>query len=100
MPGTLLCSILNRSPAFEQVQITEPQLSWMVFLDAVLDNGVPSRIQGDRGGENRDVSILMLLLRGLNRASFVWGPSVFNTRIERLWVVLGCYFGCQWNVFF
>ncbi len=50
-----------------------------MFIDAILEHGVPSRVCGDRGGENRDVSILMILLRGLNCASFMWGPSVFNT---------------------
>jgi hypothetical protein len=60
-----------------------------MFIDAIIEHGVPSRVRGDRGGENRDVSILMILLRGLNRASFMWGPSVFNTRIERLWVEVG-----------
>lgn len=70
------------------------------FVSSILQHGIPNRVRGDRGGENRDVSILMLLLRGLNRASFVWGPSVFNTRIERLWVELGRFFGRLWNAFF
>ena len=46
-------------------------------------------MRGDRGGENRDVSILMILSRGINHASFMWGSSVFNTRIEQLWVEVG-----------
>ena len=71
-----------------------------MFIDAILKHGVPSRVRGDRGGENRDVSILMILLRGLNRASFMWGPSVFNTRIERLWVEVGRRFAYQWRAFF
>lgn len=50
-----------------------------MFLEAILKHGVPFRLRGDRGGENRDVSILMILLRGANRASFMWGSSVFNT---------------------
>ena len=54
-------------------------------------------MRGDRGGENRDVSILMILLRGSNRASFMWGPSVFNTRIEHLWVEVGRRFVRQWR---
>jgi len=60
-----------------------------MFIDAILEHGVPSRVCGDRGGENRDVSILMILLCGLNCVSFMWGPSVFNTQIERLWVEVG-----------
>jgi hypothetical protein len=71
-----------------------------MFIDAVIKHGVPSRVRGDRGGENRDVSILMILLRGLNRASFMWGPSVFNTGIERLWVEVGRRFVRQWRAFF
>ena len=71
-----------------------------MFIDAILEHGVPSRVRGDRGGENRDVSILMIILRGLNRASFMWGPSVFNTRIERLWVEVGRRFVRQWRGFF
>ena len=71
-----------------------------MFIDAIMEHGVPSRVRGDRGGENRDVSILMILLRGLNRASFMWGPSVFNTRIERLWVEVGRRFVRQWQAFF
>ena len=60
-----------------------------MFIEAIIEHGVPSRVRGDRGGENRDISILMTLLRGVNQASFMWGPSVFNTRIERLWVEVG-----------
>ena len=71
-----------------------------MFIDAILEHGVPSRVRGDRGGENRDVSILMILLRGINRASFMWGPSVFNTRIERLWLEVGKRFVRQWHAFF
>lgn len=57
-----------------------------MFIDAILEHGVPSRVRGDWGGENRNVSILMILLCSLNHASFMWGPSVFNTQIERLWL--------------
>ena len=71
-----------------------------MFINAILDHGVPSRVRGDWGGENRDVSILMILLRGLNHVSFMWGPSVFNTRIEHLWVEVGRQFVCQWHAFF
>ena len=67
-----------------------------MFIDAILEHGVPSRVRGDCGGENRDVLILMIILRGLDRLSFIWGPSVFNTRIERLWVEVGRRFAQAW----
>jgi hypothetical protein len=71
-----------------------------IFLDAIEEYGIPSRVRGDRGPENKDVSILMILLRGLNRASFMWGSSTFNTRIERLWVDVGTQFARRWRAFF
>ena len=71
-----------------------------MFLDAVLDYGIPSRVRGDRGGENRDVSILMITLRGLHRASLMWGSSTHNSRIERLWVEVGTQFARRWRAFF
>ena len=71
-----------------------------MFIDAILEHGLPWRMRGDRGGENQDVSILMILLRGFNRASFMWGSSVFNTHIERLWVEVGKRFVRQWRAFF
>ncbi|KAF4621495.1 hypothetical protein D9613_001244 [Agrocybe pediades] len=71
-----------------------------MYTEALLKHGIPSRARGDRGGENRDVSILMILLRGINRASFMWGSSVFNTRIERLWVEVGKRFVRSWRAFF
>lgn len=45
-----------------------------VFALAVLEYGLPSRGRGDRGGENRDTAIYMILRRGANRASFMYGP--------------------------
>ena len=59
-----------------------------MFIDVILKYGVPSRVCGDRGGENRDVSI------------FMWGPLVFNTQIEHLWVEVGRRFVRQWRAFF
>jgi hypothetical protein len=71
-----------------------------MFLDAILAYGLPSRVRGDRGGENRDVAILMILLRGLHRASYMWGSSTRNSRIERLWVEVGTQFARRWRAFF
>lgn len=43
------------------------------FVEAFQEWGLPSRVRGDRGGENIQVAILMATLRGENRASFLWG---------------------------
>jgi hypothetical protein len=44
-----------------------------VFLMAIQEYGTPSRVRGDRGGENTKVSIWMIMHRGPGRASFMWG---------------------------
>lgn len=44
-----------------------------VFLDAIKEWGVPSRVRGDRGGENVEVAVWMIKHRGKDRASFMWG---------------------------
>jgi len=71
-----------------------------LFLDAILAYGLPSRVRGDCGGENRDVAILMILLRGLHQASYMWGSSTHNSRIEWLWVEIGTQFARRWRAFF
>ncbi|KZP04047.1 hypothetical protein FIBSPDRAFT_752144 [Athelia psychrophila] len=37
---------------------------------------------------------------GPNRASFMWGSSTHNTRIERMWVEVGTQFARRWRAFF
>ncbi|KAJ6595301.1 hypothetical protein B0H10DRAFT_1829332 [Mycena sp. CBHHK59/15] len=39
-------------------------------------------------------------VRGHGRGSFIWGRSVHNTRIERLWYDVTHGFGKKWKVFF
>ncbi|KAK7000661.1 hypothetical protein R3P38DRAFT_3616554 [Favolaschia claudopus] len=70
------------------------------FLEAVQIWGAPSRMRGDRGGENIEVSVWMIRYRGPNRGSFLWGTSTRNTRIERLWVEVGSQFARRWRGFF
>ena len=44
-----------------------------VFLNAVSKHGKPSRVRGDRGGENIEIAVWMIMNQGANRGSFLWG---------------------------
>jgi hypothetical protein len=55
-----------------------------VFLHAVLEHGFPSRVRGDRGRENVELSVLMILAKGLHRASFMWGSCAFYITFQYL----------------
>ena len=56
-----------------------------VFLSAVQQYHLPSRIRTDQGRENILVAQHMLEKRGADRRSVITGSSVHNQRIERLW---------------
>ena len=43
------------------------------FLQAVERYGLPSRVRGDCGGENKEVSVFMIMTWGPNRSNFMWG---------------------------
>ncbi|KAG6852689.1 hypothetical protein C0991_009875 [Blastosporella zonata] len=71
-----------------------------VFQDAMDAHGMPSRMRGDHGTENVLVAQLIEELQGIGRGSYIWGRSVHNIRIERLWRDVTLGFGAKWKDFF
>ena len=56
-----------------------------LFLTAIRQYALPSRVRSDQGRENYLVAVHMLEHRGHHRNSMITGSSVHNQRIERLW---------------
>ena len=56
-----------------------------LFIEAVHQYHLPSRVRSDQGGENILVGQHMIEHRGAARRSMITGSSVHNQRIERLW---------------
>ena len=70
----LKCSLNNRATTVFEL-----------FLKAVQDFNVPSRVRSDQGLENIIVARYMIERRGSDRRSMLTGSSMHNQRIERLW---------------
>ena len=60
------------------------------FVTGIREYGFPSRVRADGGSEFNHVCTLMESVNGYNRGSLIRGPSVHNTRIERLWRDVYC----------
>ncbi|KAI0309099.1 hypothetical protein OF83DRAFT_1072555 [Amylostereum chailletii] len=57
-------------------------------------------MRGDHGTENFFVASRQEDVRGVGRGSYIWGRSVHNIHIERLWVDVTSGFGSKWKEFF
>lgn len=47
-----------------------------MFKTAIDEYGIPLQVRGDQGGENIDVAMYMVMYKGMNCGSFLWGSYV------------------------
>ncbi|KAL0577858.1 hypothetical protein V5O48_004130 [Marasmius crinis-equi] len=71
-----------------------------LFVEAVEAHGCPSRARGDHGTENLMVAEFMERVKGSDRGSYLFGKSIHNIRIERLWRDVTIGFGAKWKWIF
>jgi hypothetical protein len=70
-----------------------------LFLEAIQVHGCPAKVRGDHGVENLRVAEYMEENFGIG--TYLWGKSVHNIRIERLWFDLtNIGIGHKWKEFF
>ena len=67
------------------LETINPSTVYDLFIKAIEQYGLPSRIRCDQGRENIHVARHMLRHRGEERNSVLVGSSVHNQCIERLW---------------
>ncbi|CDO68132.1 hypothetical protein BN946_scf185003.g4 [Trametes cinnabarina] len=72
----------------KKYQVAGPIL-WSIMMDSMVSSA----------GKNIRVTEWMETNRGLNRGSYIWGRSVHDTHIERLWYDVTQGFGAKWKSF-
>ncbi|KAK0430203.1 hypothetical protein EV421DRAFT_2065640, partial [Armillaria borealis] len=72
----------------------------MVFLDAMLFWGVSKHICGDHGVENLYTAQWIENYQGVLSNPYIWGRSIHNTRVERMWVETSRSWCDHWYEFF
>lgn len=66
-----------------------------LFNDGVGRYGMPSRVRGDRGGENVLIADRIIEARGLNRGSFIAGSALLGRPFAEAFLDLdSCCLGC------
>jgi len=77
------------------------QTVYSLFLRAVQQFWLPSRVRCDQGVENYSVALHMLRHRGVDQRSVIVGSSVHNQRIERLcWDLHRCVTQLFYRLFY